>query len=44
MGKWAVSESVWPDKTYEDHCSGWLWVTTPEVYQSDISGDIDLVE
>ena len=31
MGKWAVSESVWPEKTYEDHCNGWLWITTSEV-------------
>ena len=31
MGKWAVSESVWPDQTYEDHCNGWLWITTSEV-------------
>lgn len=31
MGKWAVSESVWPEQTYEDHCNGWLWITTPKV-------------
>ena len=31
MGKWAVSESVWPDNTYEDHCNGWLWITTSKV-------------
>ena len=31
MGKWAVSESVWAQQVYEDHCNGWLWITTPKV-------------
>ena len=31
LGKWAVNESIWPAATYEDHCNGWLWATTPSV-------------